>query len=266
MDDEGRATHFDKLILATGSSAFIPPIPGVDKKNVHVFRTLDDTRALLEKSHAGCKAVVIGGGLLGLEAARGLQLRGCDVSVVHLVETLMERQLDRDGGLYLQRKIENLGIRVMLPKQTQALLGNGRVEGLRFSDGEELEADLVVIAAGIKPNAELARKAALEVRRGIVVNDFMETSDPHIHAVGECTEHRGQTFGLVAPLMEQAKVLASAITGSRAAAFTRRQLGGEAEDHGRRDFLRRIDRRIGAGRGNHPIRRSVAGHLQAAVS
>ena len=220
MDDEGRATHFDKLILATGSSAFIPPIPGVDKKNVHVFRTLDDTRALLEKSHAGCKAVVIGGGLLGLEAARGLQLRGCDVSVVHLVETLMERQLDRDGGLYLQRKIENLGIRVMLPKQTQALLGNGRVEGLRFSDGEELEADLVVIAAGIKPNAELARKAALEVRRGIVVNDFMETSDPQIHAVGECTEHRGQTFGLVAPLMEQAKVLASAITGSRTAAFS----------------------------------------------
>ena len=220
IDDQGEATPFDHLILATGSSAFIPPIPGVDKKNVHVFRTLDDTRALLEKSRNGCKAVVIGGGLLGLEAARGLQLRGCEVSVVHLVETLMERQLDREGGRYLQRKIENLGIRVMLPKQTQALLGNGRVEGLRFVTGEELEADLVVIAAGIKPNAELARKAQLEVRRGIVVNDYMETSDPSIHAVGECTEHRGQTFGLVAPLMEQAKVLASAITGSRAVSFT----------------------------------------------
>ena len=220
VDDQGRSTLFDKLILATGSSAFIPPIQGVDKKNVHVFRTLDDTQALLEKSRKGLKAVVIGGGLLGLEAARGLQLRGCDVSVVHLMETLMERQLDRDGGLYLRRKIENLGIRVLLPKQTQALVGNGHVEGLRFSTGEQLEADLVVIAAGIKPNAELARKAQLEVRRGIVVNDYMETSDPAILAVGECTEHRGETFGLVAPLMEQAKVLASAVTGSRAAAFT----------------------------------------------
>ena len=219
IDDRGQATPFDELILATGSSAFIPPIPGVDKKNVHVFRTLDDTRALLEKSCQGLKVVVIGGGLLGLEAARGLQLRGCDVSVVHLVETLMERQLDHDGGIYLQRKIENLGIRVMLPKQTETLLGNGRVEGLRFTSGEELEADLVVIAAGIKPNADLARRAQLEVRRGIVVNDYLETSDPQIHAVGECTEHRGKTFGLVAPLMEQAKVLASAITGSRAIAF-----------------------------------------------
>ncbi len=219
-DDAGTATHFDELILATGSRAFIPQIPGVDKKNVHVFRTLDDTRALLDKSRKGCKAVVIGGGLLGLEAARGLQLRGCEVSVVHLMETLMERQLDRDGGSYLLRKIENLGIRVVLPKQTQALLGNGRVEGLRFSTGEELEADLVVIAAGIKPNADLARKAELEVRRGIVVNDYMETSDSRVHAVGECTEHRGQTFGLVAPLMEQAKVLASSITGSRAISFT----------------------------------------------
>ncbi len=220
LDAEGRATPFDNLILATGSSAFIPPIPGVDKNNVHVFRTLDDTRALLERAHKGCKTVVIGGGLLGLEAARGLQLRGCDVIVVHLMETLMERQLDATGGAYLQRKIESLGIRVLLPKQTQALLGNGRVNGLRFASGEELEADLVVIAAGIKPNVDLARRAGLEVRRGIVVNDHMATSDPHIHAVGECTEHRGQTFGLVAPLMEQGKVLAAAITGSEGAAFT----------------------------------------------
>jgi len=220
IDAEGRATRFDKLILATGSSAFIPPIPGVGKKSVHVFRTLDDTRALLEKAHRGCRAVVIGGGLLGLEAARGLQLRGCEVSVVHLMETLMERQLDATGGAYLQRKIESLGIRVLLPKQTQALLGNGRVDGLRFTSGEELEADLVVIAAGIKPNVGLAREAGLEVRRGIVVDDHMATSDPDIHAVGECTEHRGQTFGLVAPLMEQGKVLAAAITGNEGPVFT----------------------------------------------
>ncbi len=219
IDCDGGATPFDHLILATGSSAFIPPIPGVDKKNVHVFRTLDDTRELLAKSRSGCKAVVIGGGLLGLEAARGLQLRGCQVSVVHLMETLMERQLDAAGGALLRRKIEDLGIRVLLSRQTQALLGNGRVDGLRFASGEEIEADLVVIAAGIKPNAELGRAAGLEVRRGIVVDDHMQTSDANIFAVGECTEHRGQTFGLVAPLMEQGKVLAAVITGNPGPAF-----------------------------------------------
>ena len=220
IDENGGVTEYDKLILATGSSAFIPPIPGVDKKNVHVFRTLDDTRALLEKAQPGLKVAVIGGGLLGLEAARGLQVRGCEVTVVHLMETLMERQLDATGGDYLKRKIESLGIRVLLPQQTAALFGNGRVDGLRFASGEELEADLVVIAAGIRPNAELGRKAGLDVRRGIVVNDYMETSDPHIYSVGECTEHRGQTFGLVAPLFEQGRVLASTITGKREAVFT----------------------------------------------
>src|SRR5579863_1139928 len=220
LDEAGGATQFDKLILATGSAALVPPIPGVEKKNVHVFRSLDDTRALLEKARPGLKVAVIGGGLLGLEAARGLQVRGCDVTVVHLMETLMERQLDATGGDYLKRKIESLGIRVMLPQQTAALFGNGRVDGLRFASGEELEADLVVIAAGIRPNAELGRKAGLDVRRGIVVNDFMQTSDPNIYAVGECTEHRGQTFGLVAPLFEQGRVLASTIAGNRGSAFT----------------------------------------------
>jgi nitrite reductase (NADH) large subunit len=216
---DGSVIPFDKLILATGSSAFVPPVPGTDKDNVHVFRTLDDTRALLEKAWPGRKAVVIGGGLLGLEAARGLQVQGCDVTVVHLANTLMERQLDATGGVYLARKMENLGVRVLTGRQTQALLGNGRVEGLRFSSGEELNADLVVIAAGIRPNAELGRQAGLEVRRGIVVNDYMETSHPDISAVGECTEHRGETFGLVAPLIEQGKVLAATITGNRGPAF-----------------------------------------------
>jgi nitrite reductase (NADH) large subunit len=216
---DGPAIPFDKLILATGSTAFVPPIPGTDKENVHVFRTLDDTRALLEKSRPGRKAVVIGGGLLGLEAARGLQVQGCDVTVVHLAATLMERQLDGTGGGYLARKMENMGVKVLLGRQTQALLGNGSVQGLRFSCGEEVEADLVVIAAGIKPNVELGRKAGLEVRRGIVVNDYMETSHPDVFAVGECTEHRGQIFGLVAPLMEQGKVLAATITGNRGPVF-----------------------------------------------
>src|SRR5262252_5540649 len=219
VDEDGGETRYDNLILATGSNAFIPPIPGADKGNVHVFRTLDDTRALLEKARRGLKTVVIGGGLLGLEAARGLQLRGCDVTVVHLMDTLMERQLDSTGGTYLQRKIEGLGIRVMLPKQTAAICGNGHVEGLRFATGEELEADLVVVAAGIKPNIDLARGAGLQVRRGIVVDDHMRTSDADIFAVGECTEHRGQTFGLVAPLYDQGRVLAAAITGDNGPVF-----------------------------------------------
>ena len=214
IGNDGEVEPFDRLILATGSSAFIPPIQGVDKENVHVFRTLDDTRELISKASERTRAVVIGGGLLGLEAARGLQLRGCDVTVVHLMETLMERQLDPTGGCFLKRKIESLGIRVLMPKQTQAIIGNGHVDGLRFASGEEIEADLVVVAAGIKPNVGLAKSAGLEVRRGIVVNDYMETSDSDIYAVGECTEHRGQTFGLVAPLMEQGKVLADAIAGA----------------------------------------------------
>jgi nitrite reductase (NADH) large subunit len=220
VDELGESTPYDKLILATGSSAFIPPIPGVEKENVHVFRTLDDTRALMSKARKGLKTVVVGGGLLGLEAARGLQVRGCDVTVIHLMDSLMERQLDATGGEYLKRRIEGLGIRVLLPKQTAAIYGNGHVDGLRFADGQVIDAELVVIAAGIKPNAGLARAAGLEVNRGIVVNDFMETSDPHIYAVGECTEHRGQTFGLVAPLYDQARVLASTITGNAGPAFS----------------------------------------------
>ncbi len=220
IDAAGEETTFDKLILATGSSAFVPPIEGVNKKNVHVFRTLDDTRALLERSRPGLKAVVIGGGLLGLEAARGLQVQGCDVTVVHLKDTLMERQLDSPGGDYLRRKMEALGVRVLLQKQTKGFLGNGRVQGLRFACGSEIDADLVVIAAGIRPNAELGRTAGLEVRRGIVVNDYMETSHPDVFAVGECTEHRGEIFGLVAPLFEQGRVLAATITGNRGPVFT----------------------------------------------
>ncbi len=219
IDEEGEAAPYDRLILATGSSAFIPPIPGVDKKNVHVFRTLDDTRHLTAKARKGLKVAVIGGGLLGLEAARGLQVRGCDVTVVHLGSSLMDKQLDATGGEYLKRRLEDLGIRVMLPKQTAALTGNGKVEGLRFASGDQIDAELVVIATGIRPNAELARDAGLHVNRGIVVNDFLETSDPAIFAVGECTEHRGQTFGLVAPLFDQARVLAAKITEQPGPAF-----------------------------------------------
>jgi nitrite reductase (NADH) large subunit len=148
---DGSLTPYDVLLLATGSSAWMPRIDGLDKDGVFVFRTLDDTRALLERAGPGVKAVVIGGGLLGLEAARGLQVQGCDVTVVHLMPTLMERQLDPDGGYYLLGKMEELGINVLLGRTTTAVLGNGHVEGVALSDDTCLEADLVIVAAGIRP-------------------------------------------------------------------------------------------------------------------
>jgi NAD(P)H-dependent nitrite reductase large subunit len=218
--EDGSVTSFDTLLLATGSSAWMPPIDGLDKDGVFAFRTLDDTRALLERAGRGVKAVVIGGGLLGLEAARGLQVQGCEVSVVHLLDTLMERQLDVTAGSYLKSKMESLGVRVLLKRSTRALVGNGHVEGIEFSDGERLDADLVVVAAGIRPNVELGRRAGLQINRGIVVNDHMETSHPDIFAVGECVEHNGVCYGLVAPLIEQARVLAATITGNKGPVYT----------------------------------------------
>jgi nitrite reductase (NADH) large subunit len=213
--DDGSVTAFDKLLLATGSNPLIPPMEGVKKAGVYVFRNLDDTRALLERARKGLKAVVIGGGLLGLEAARGLQVQGCEVTVVHLMDRLMERQLDLTGGGYLKSKMECLGIKVLLEKNTTAILGNGKVEGIAFRDGTSIEAEIVVIAAGIRPNVELGRKAGLQVNRAIVVNDYMETSHPDIFAVGECVEHKGICYGLVAPLLEQGKVLAATISGNK---------------------------------------------------
>jgi nitrite reductase (NADH) large subunit len=217
--DDGSVTSFDKLILATGSTPLIPPMEGIKRDGVFVFRTLQDTHALLQRARPGLKAAVIGGGLLGLEAARGLQVQGCDVTVIHLMETLMERQLDPTGGAFLKAQIEALGTKVLLGRSTSAILGNGRVEGLAFKDNSTLDAELVVIAAGIRPNVELAKMAGLQVNRGIVVNDHLETSDPDIFAVGECVEHRGVCYGLVAPLLEQGKVLAATLTGNRSAGF-----------------------------------------------
>ena len=216
---DGARIAYDYLILATGSNPSIPAIEGKDKEGVYVFRTLDDTRSLIDRAVPGLKTVVIGGGLLGLEAARGLQVRGCDVTVVQRSKNLMNRQLDATGGLFLQRAMERLGIRILLHHQTSAILGSGRVEGVRFTDGKELNAELVVIAAGVRPNMHLAKTAGLDVREGVIVDDYLQTSDPRIFAVGECTEHRGVTFGLVAPLYEQAKVLAASITGNDTTPF-----------------------------------------------
>lgn len=213
--DDGSVTPFDKLLLATGSVPLIPSIEEVKKDGVFVFRNLEDTRALLERCRPGLKAVVIGGGLLGLEAARGLQMQGCDVTVVHLMEWLMERQLDAVGGSYLAAKMNQMGITVLLGLSTTAILGNGKVESVQFKGGGSIPADLVVIAAGIRPNVNLGIEAGLEVKRGIVVNDSMETSHPDIFAVGECVQHNGVCYGLVAPLIEQGKVLAATITGNK---------------------------------------------------
>jgi nitrite reductase (NADH) large subunit len=218
--NDGSRTPYDTLLLATGSSPWLPPIAGLEKDAVFTFRTLDDTRALLNRASPATRAVVIGGGLLGLEAARGLQMQGCRVTVVHLLDTLMERQLDPSGGAYLRSKIEALGVNVLLGRSTRAVLGNGAVTGVEFTDGTTLDADLVVIAAGIRPNVELGRKAGLTVNRGIVVNDFMETSSPDVFAVGECTEHNGVCYGLIAPLFEQGKVLAATITGNKGAIYS----------------------------------------------
>jgi nitrite reductase (NADH) large subunit len=213
--DDGSVTSFDKLLLATGSMPIIPSIEDVKKEGVFVFRNLDDTRALLERTRPGLKAVVIGGGLLGLEAARGLQVQGCDVTVVHLMETLMERQLDPTGGNYLASKMNQMGITVLLGLSTTKVLGNGHVQGVEFKGGGSIPAELLVVAAGIRPNVTLGEKAGLEIKRGIVVNDHMETSNPHIFAVGECVQHNGICYGLVAPLLDQGKVLAATITGNK---------------------------------------------------
>ena len=218
--DDGSVTPYDTLLLATGSSAWVPPIDGIDKDGVLTFRTLDDTRELIRRSGPDTKAIVVGGGLLGLEAARGLQARGCHVTVVHLMPTLMERQLDPDAGNYVMAKMEELGIRVLVGRTTVAVLGDGHTEGVALSDDSTLEADLVVVAAGVRPNVDLAYKAGVTVNRGIVVNDQMETSDPDVFAVGECVEHRGVCYGLVAPLFEQGRVLAATITGHKGADYT----------------------------------------------
>lgn len=204
---------YDKLLIATGSAPFIIPVPGKDLPGVITYRDLDDTNAMIEASEKGGKAVVIGGGLLGLEAAAGLAERGMDVTVLHLMGHLMERQLDEAAGYLLRRDLEKRGITVKCRASTKAIFGDNKVEGVLLEGDEVLEADLVVMAVGIRPETRLATDAHLSVARGIEVNAQMETSDPDILAVGECVELNGQLFGLVAPLYDQAKVVAKTLMG-----------------------------------------------------
>ncbi|KRW95925.1 nitrite reductase large subunit NirB [Paracoccus sp. MKU1] len=207
---------YDALVIATGSAPFIIPVPGSDLPGVVTYRDLEDTNAMIEAGVAGKDAVVIGGGLLGLEAAAGMAARGANVTVVHLMGHLMERQLDPAAGYLLQRDLERRGIKVHCKGATKAILGHGRAEAVLLEDGTVHPADLVCMAVGIRPEVRLANDAHLEVERGIVVDDALRTSDPHIFALGECVEHRGQVFGLVAPLYDQAKVLARTLLGEEA--------------------------------------------------
>jgi len=210
--DDGTTAEYDRLLMCTGSNPFMLPVPGKDLKGVIAYRDIADTDYMIEAARVHKNAVVIGGGLLGLEAANGLMLRGMNVTVVHVMPWLMERQLDDVAGKLLQKSLEDRGLKFMIGAHTQELVGGpeGRVTAIRFKDGTEVAADLVVMAVGIRPNTELAEKMRLYCNRGIVVNDTMQTvTDPRIYSVGECAAHRGIAYGLVAPLFEQAKVAAN---------------------------------------------------------
>ncbi len=205
----GKVESYDRLLIATGSYPFIIPIPGADKKGVIGFRDISDVETMLESAKQHRKAVVIGGGLLGLEAANGLMKNGMEVTVVHLMDTLMERQLDKPAAELLQASLQERGLEFKMEAQTAAILGDEQVSAVQFADGSEIPADLVVMAVGIRPNIELAQQSGIHCERGIMVSDTMQTFDPLIYAVGECVQHRGTCYGLVAPLFEQAKVCAN---------------------------------------------------------
>jgi nitrite reductase (NADH) large subunit len=210
--DDGTEESYDRLLIATGSKPFVLPVPGHSLEGVIAYRDIADTSAMIEAATRYRHAVVIGGGLLGLEAAHGLMLRGMQVTVVHVAPWLMERQLDDQAASLLRATLESRGLRFMMAAHTQALLGDadGRVKAVQFKDGSEIPAELVVMAAGIRPNTELAEKIGLHCHRGIVVTDTMQTvTDPRIYSVGECAAHRGVAYGLVAPLFEQGKVCAT---------------------------------------------------------
>ncbi len=211
--DDGSEAAYDRLLIATGSMPFIIPVPGHDLPGVIGFRDIADVDTMIDTAKTKKKAVVIGGGLLGLEAANGLMIQGMDVTVVHLLDSLMERQLDKPASALLKKSLEDKGLTFEMEASTECVLGDDKVTGIRFTDGRELEADIVVMAVGIRPNIELAKSSGLHCERGIVVNDTMQTFDPVIYSIGECVQHRGECYGLVAPLFEQAKVAANHLIG-----------------------------------------------------
>ncbi len=207
--EDGSEEAYDRLLIATGSRPFIIPVPGHDLDGVVSFRDIHDVNQMLDAAARHKHAVIIGGGLLGLEAANSLMEQGMSVTVVHLTDTLMDRQLDRSAAEILKASLQDRGLNFLMPAQTEAIVGKGRVEKIRFRDGSEIYADLVVMAVGIRPNFELAKSAGIHCERGIVVSDTLQTFDPRVYSVGECVQHRGLTYGLVAPLFEMAKVCAN---------------------------------------------------------
>ncbi|OYW03043.1 MAG: nitrite reductase large subunit [Acidiphilium sp. 37-64-53] len=217
---KGSEVPYDMLLLATGSNPFVLPIPGADKAGVLTFRTVADVEDMLAVVKQGTKTVVIGGGLLGLEAAHGLNLRGADVTVIHLMPTLMERQLDASAAYLLERALTRRGMTILTATETAAFEGDEAITAVRLKDGTRIPAELVVMAVGIRPNAGLARAIGLECNRGVLVDDWMRTSDPAIFAIGECVEHNGQVFGLVAPIWDMAKIAAKTMVGAPAPGFT----------------------------------------------
>lgn len=215
----GQQFVFSKLVLAMGSLPIRLPKPGMDLQDVLAFRDLGDVGAMRALMRKGTRAAVIGGGLLGIEAAHGLAKAGVKVTLVHLMDRLMERQLDSRAALLLQRAIESKGIEVLLNSDTKRVLGHRRAAGIELAGGRTIPADFVVCAVGIRPNAQLAREAGLAVNGGIMVDDGLTTSDPNIFALGECAEHDGCVYGLVEPANEQAKVLAHRLAGDRSAVY-----------------------------------------------
>jgi nitrite reductase (NADH) large subunit len=214
--DDGRRLAFDRVVLATGSDPMRLPLPGAELPGVMTFRDLCDVARMRAMARPGVRAVVIGGGLLGLEAAWGLRRMGADVTVVHLMDRLMERQLDGAGARILRRLLERKGLRFVLGADSAAIEGDESVAGLRLKDGRLLPAEMVVMAVGIRPNVSLARASGLAVGRGVVVDDRMAASLPRVHAIGECAEHRGVVYGLVEPAYRQAETLARTLAGEDA--------------------------------------------------
>ena len=213
VSKKGVSSNYDTLLIATGSSPILIPLPGHDLEGVLTYRDLEDVEAMIDASKTQKHAVVIGGGLLGLEAAAGLQMQGMTVTVLHLMPTLMERQLDPTAGELLKQAMELRGIKVLTKANTKRIAGTEKVEAVHLDDGTVIKADIVCMAVGIRPNADLAKAAGLKINRGILVQDNMKTSDPDIYAVGECAEHNGLCYGLVAPLYEMAAVVAAGLAG-----------------------------------------------------
>ncbi|MGK5027635.1 NAD(P)/FAD-dependent oxidoreductase [Janthinobacterium sp. RB2R34] len=214
QSQSGIKVAYDRLLLATGSTPFIVPVPGHELPGVIGFRDIDDVDTMLRAAREHRHAVVIGGGLLGLEAANGLQRQGMEVTVVHMSGSLMNQQLDAPASMLLKTALEARGLRFLMQAQTAEIFGTKRVQGVRFADGSSIPADLVVMTAGVRPNIALARDAGLHCERAIVVDDCLQSYDPRVYAVGECVQHRRATFGLVAPIWEQARVCGAHLAGA----------------------------------------------------